>query len=384
MLTGGTRNMLARLLLVVAITFSCLTVSTAGHLDLPADENKEDPGFLGDLAEMRGEELASYLFSLIQPLANTISTCLWLEDDALQVTEGLRVIVFAPHPDDESLAAGGLMNQVVAQGGAVRVVFVTNGDGYREALQQQLGDEPGSSQDFIEYGKQRREEALQAMCELGIPSEDIIFLGFPDGGIDDLLKDHWSRLTPFTSPHTRFSSVGYTGAFNRWAAYAGVNLKDEIARIIDEFCPDWIILPDPRDYHPDHCATGIFVLEALRQLNQQRELALDNLEILTYLVHFKDYPTSPDWLQEVRKAGLFMSTTGSGTLASTQWLELPLTDDDLESKERALSAHQSQHQILGGFFKIFLTDQEIFGRLDPAQVLAIPQEYALSFKQPNS
>lgn len=79
-----------------------------------------------------------------------------------------------------------------------------------------------------------------------------------------------------------------------------------------------------------------------------------------------------------------MSTTGSGTLASTQWLELPLTDDDLESKERALTAHQSQHQILGGFFKVFLTDQEIFGRLDPAQVLAIPQEYALSFKQPNS
>ncbi len=67
MLTGGTRNMLARLLLVVAITFSCVTVSTAGHHALPADESKEDPGFLGDLAEMRGEELASYLFSLIQP-----------------------------------------------------------------------------------------------------------------------------------------------------------------------------------------------------------------------------------------------------------------------------------------------------------------------------
>ncbi len=94
------------------------------------------------------------------------------------MTEGLRVIVFAPHPDDESLAAGGLMNQVVAQGGAVRVVFVTNGDGYREALQQQLGDEPGSSQDFIEYGKQRREEALQAMCELGIRPRISFFWDF--------------------------------------------------------------------------------------------------------------------------------------------------------------------------------------------------------------
>src|SRR5207247_6384648 len=41
-----------------------------------------------------------------------------------------RVLVFAPHPDDESLAAGGLITRLVHAGDAVRVVFVTNGDGY--------------------------------------------------------------------------------------------------------------------------------------------------------------------------------------------------------------------------------------------------------------
>jgi LmbE family N-acetylglucosaminyl deacetylase len=264
------------------------------------------------------------------------------------------------------------------------VVFVTNGDGYPEAVRRQLGRAPRFSHDFIEYGRQRHDEALQAMCELGVPPEDAIFLGFPDDGIDDLLKDHWSRLTPYTSPYTRYSSAGYKDSFSRWVGYAGVNLKDEMAKIIGEFCPDWIILPDPRDYHPDHCATGIFVLEALRQLNQQGVVAFGDIDILTYLVHFKDYPTSPNWLQEVQKAGLFMSTTGCAILSSTEWLDLPLTTEDLESKERALAAHQSQHQMLGGFFKIFQTHEEIFGRLAPAQALAIPQEYALFFKQPNS
>ena len=79
-----------------------------------------------------------------------------------------------------------------------------------------------------------------------------------------------------------------------------------------------------------------------------------------------------------------MSPTGCGLLSSTEWLELPLSNEDLDAKERALMAHQSQQQMLGGFFKIFLNPREIFGTLDPAQVLAIPQEYALFFKQPNS
>ena len=373
-----------RLLMVVLASFLCLTIPPLAHSEIAAEDVESDDCFRSDLVEIEAIDISKIFSNLIRPLANTVSTYLSSTDDDLLVTRGLRVIVFAPHPDDEALAAGGLMHQVVERGGEVRVVFVTNGDGYPEAVRRQLGHAPRSSHDFIEYGRQRHDEALQAMCELGVPPEDVIFLGFPDDGIDDLLKDHWSRLTPYTSPYTRYSSAGYKDSFSRWVVYAGVNLKDEMTKIIDEFCPDWIILPDPRDYHPDHCATGIFVLEALRQLNQQGHVAFGDLEILTYLVHFKDYPSSPNWMQEVRKSGLFMSTTGCAILSSTEWLDLPLTTEDLGSKERALAAHQSQHQMLGGFFKIFQTHEEIFGRLAPAQVLAIPQEYALFFKQPNS
>lgn len=374
-----------RLLMVLLISFLLLATpfTRYGHQELFAEDWGTDPCFLCDLEEVRIEDLSRAFFDFIQPLAQSVYTSMSIPDDELHVGRGLRVIVFAPHPDDEALSAGGLMQRVVEQGGEVRVVFVTNGDGYPEAVRRQLGHAPRSSQDFIDYGRQRHDEALQALCELGVPPNDAIFLGFPDDGIDDLLKEHWSKLTPYTSPHTRLRCAGYKESYRRWVVYAGVNLKEEITRIIDGFCPDWIILPDPRDYHPDHCATGIFVLEALRQLNQKGDVVLSNLEILTYLVHFKDYPTSPTWMQEARSSGLFMSPTGCAILSSTEWLELPLTDEDLKGKELALAAHQSQHQMLGGFFKDFENSVEIFGKLDPAQALAIPQEYALFFKQPN-
>ena len=174
-----------------------------------AEDEAADVSLLPDSTEVQSEDLSEILANLIRPLISMVSAYVPAGEDELKVTRGLRVIIFSPHPDDESLAAGGLMHRVVSQGGEVRVVFVTNGDGYPEAVRRQLGHPARSSQDFIEYGMRRHDEALQALCELGVPPEDAIFLGFPDDGIDDLLKDHWSKLTPYTSPHTQFSRARY-------------------------------------------------------------------------------------------------------------------------------------------------------------------------------
>ena len=39
-----------------------------------------------------------------------------------------RAVILAPHPDDDVIDAGGLMQRVLATGGEVRVVFVTDGE----------------------------------------------------------------------------------------------------------------------------------------------------------------------------------------------------------------------------------------------------------------
>jgi len=42
--------------------------------------------------------------------------------------ERVRMLVVSPHPDDESLAVGGLIQAVLAAGGAVDVLLLTDGD----------------------------------------------------------------------------------------------------------------------------------------------------------------------------------------------------------------------------------------------------------------
>src|SRR6185436_12115926 len=53
----------------------------------------------------------------------------------LEVPEATRLLVVAPHPDDEMLAAGGLMQRVLSTHGTVQVVYLTDGDAYLEGVQ---------------------------------------------------------------------------------------------------------------------------------------------------------------------------------------------------------------------------------------------------------
>ena len=303
----------------------------------------------------------------------------------LNVPSGIRLMVFSPHPDDESLGASGIIQRVRSTGGKVSVVFMTNGDGYKEAVRRYLMRTQTTSSDYIEYGKMRHDEAIQAACQLGLQPEDAVFLGFPDDGIDDLWNDYWSRFKPFTSPFTRYESPPYKECFSRVVKYSGVDLSNEIARVIKGFAPDWVLMPDLRDEHPDHYTTGAFVLDALRKLNQEGEISLENIRLLTYLVHYIDYPDGRTWIRKVNRAGVGGTRFIGSILSTTQWFNLPLTPDEMEGKWHALEAHKSQFDMLGWFFKKFVRPPyELFGRLDAAQALAIPQVYAIALKRRNS
>ena len=76
--------------------------------------------------------------------------------------------MIAPHPDDEVLGAGGLMQRVKSTGGAVRVVYLTDGDGYPEGVKEEDHVETPTAKDYLGYGKQRRREAHAALIRLGL------------------------------------------------------------------------------------------------------------------------------------------------------------------------------------------------------------------------
>lgn len=315
-------------------------------------------------------------------LPNQPASQLLFTSKELTVPPRVRLIVFAPHPDDETLAAGGLIQRVLGSGGAVRVVFVTNGDGYVDGVRREVQRIHTSTLDFIEYGRRRHDEALRALHHFGIPPSDGIFLGFPDDGIDDLWAGHWSPQRPYTSPYTRSDRPPYKDSLSQHVEYAGADLESEIERTLRDFAPEWVLMPDPRDRHPDHCTTGVFVLDALRRLRQERSAPFDRTQVFTYLVHYPDYPASSAWVREIAGAGVGGSLTAGRVLSAAHWLHLALTSTELAGKRNAVAEYHSQIQVMNPFLKQFLRTFELFGQLDATQVTGVADEYAARFHRP--
>ncbi len=291
-----------------------------------------------------------------------------IQSPILEIPEGARFLFFSPHPDDEVLAASGLIQRVIEDEGKVRVVYMTNGDGYVEGVRISCGRTDISPEDYITYGIKRHDEAVKAIEELGLQSEDGCFLGFPDQGIDSLWKRFWSSLKPYTSPYTHFSSPDYRTSFERWKKYAGADLDGMIQEIITSFDPDWIVMPDPRDLHPDHSATGVFVLNALHKLHERDAFSVADIDALTYLVHYPGYPTSNAWKERVEKGGFGGSEEIARVLSGIDWVNMTLTAEEVGKKQLAIADYKTQIQVLGNFMKQFIRSGETFGVLDTGQI----------------
>ena len=93
-------------------------------------------------------------------------------------------MMIAPHPDDESLDAGVLLQRAVAARSAVRIVYATDGDD--NPWPQRLLEKRWrlNDADRARWGKRRRKEAIAALSMLGLSGAHARFLGLPDQGND--------------------------------------------------------------------------------------------------------------------------------------------------------------------------------------------------------
>ena len=278
----------------------------------------------------------------------------------LKVPPKLRLLVVAPHPDDESLGAGGLMQRVLDSGGRVHVLFMTSGDGYPEAVALATGHRQPTAVDYRGFGELRRAEALVALEQYHILPLSVTFLGFPDGGLAEI----WRRgpLVPaYESPFTREDRPPYPEAFNPNARYTSRELIGQIAHLVALADPDWIALPTPLDQHPDHCATFTFVLAALKSLGAEPggESKIPDL-LLTYLVHDSRWPPPPS------AGGLLPEPPVS--FPPARWSSLPLDRAQLEAKLGALESHRTQAAVMDRLFRSLARPNEIFGVIERAQL----------------
>jgi LmbE family N-acetylglucosaminyl deacetylase len=265
----------------------------------------------------------------------------------LPLDRAARVLVVAPHPDDETLAAGGLMQRVHAAGGTLRVVYLTDGEGFPEAVKAEEGREHVTASDYRALGRERKDEARSALRTLGIDGDALTFLGFPNGGLSSLLKVYWSeRHPPYESPYTRRDRPTKSEIIEPGAKFRGEDLTQELATIIGTFRPTLIVAPRAEEQHADHCAAWFFVADALGDVARvDRDFHAD---LITYVIHFDTWP----WSGEVPS----LPAGRSG------WLRLRLTDQELQRKRDAIHKYKTQMRVMDSFLEAFARRTEVFAR----------------------
>jgi LmbE family N-acetylglucosaminyl deacetylase len=122
--------------------------------------------------------------------------------------EFAKVLVIAPHPDDESIGCGGTLALLGSSGCRIEVVFVSDGSALRV-----------SGRRAEDISTSRRREA-EAACEILNASPS--FLGLPDGDLESVTE----------------------------------KMADELHALIADGSPDAIFVPWFLDGHPDHIATS--------------------------------------------------------------------------------------------------------------------------------
>jgi LmbE family N-acetylglucosaminyl deacetylase len=203
-----------------------------------------------------------------------------------------RLLVIAPHPDDETLGAAGLIRRVITRGGTVRVAWMTSGDGFPEGVETEDGITHPRPQDYRSYGTLRDREARAATGALGVTGRSLSFLGFPDEGLCELASTYLSaKARAFESPFTDRISPPLTEQLIRGVRYRGYDVRRELERLFVAFAPTVVASVHPEDEHPDHCSTHIFVHEALDALSAQGRT---RPRMLHYLIHYGHWPLTPD------------------------------------------------------------------------------------------
>ncbi|GGY21958.1 hypothetical protein GCM10008098_13670 [Rhodanobacter panaciterrae] len=195
-----------------------------------------------------------------------------------------RLLVVAPHPDDETIANGLLIQQVLAAGGEVRILLLTAGDNNpwpQRWLERRVWI---GAADRQRWGHRRHAEMLQALECLGVPAQALHTLGWPDMGVTDMLLHAASTAVPV------------------------------LAAAINQFCPSLIALPALDDHHPDHGSAHVLVQLALAE-------QVDPPRLLAYLVH--------------------------GHASDSGFIEILGSAAQSANKRKALAAHRSQMALSG-------------------------------------
>ena len=139
------------------------------------------------------------------------------------------IVVFAPHPDDEILACGGVIAKRIVEGYRVLVIFLT--DGSNSLKEIGVFSHPTPS----EYGVIRKDEAKRAAKAIGLREDNLHFLDIEDRSLEE----------------------------RREIAQKG------IMELLYRYSPVEVYLPQEKEYHVDHRVANCLIRKSIDQLKIQ-------------------------------------------------------------------------------------------------------------------
>lgn len=285
--------------------------------------------------------------------------------------KGERIVVVAPHPDDETLGAGGYIQAAVKAGADVRVIYLTNGDHNQVAFKLYNRSLHLSPKSYVSFGEKRRAEAFTATGLLGLSTNDLTFLGYPDYGTLAIWRDYWEKSARFTSDATRTNAVPYAFAFGPRHPYNAASAAADMTAVLRELKPTRVLVTHPADLNRDHRAAANYVRLALLQLAQEGLRP----DLYFYVIHFGSWPRPVHYHPDVELV------PPAALLDDGLWMTWPLEPDQTETKYKAILQYRTQITTKQYYLESFARTNEIFATITPDLVPFLPDDQPLDLRR---
>jgi LmbE family N-acetylglucosaminyl deacetylase len=259
---------------------------------------------------------------------------------------GDRVLIVAPHPDDETITTAGIIKYCTDNKIPVKVVIMTDGDSYHS------------------LAATRYNETQNATRILGLTPENVIFMGYPDGNLNSLFSVYWDEDKHFTNPDGH-SIIKYSYAYKPNQTISGANLANNLEEVITNYHPTIIIGPDGEDQQIDHKATQAFLEYSAGQVNYTGKR-------YNYLVHLP-----PNWPNPRSYYPDYYLIPPPSLENESNWVVFPLNSTTENLKEAALKSYSSQVPIDSYLFS-FIRKNELFNQYPPLKLTSNSPEIMIN------
>lgn len=281
-----------------------------------------------------------------------------------------RIMVLVPHQDDEILMTAGVISRAVEQGVLISVVIATNGD-------YECND--------YSKGRARLLESLRGLNYLGLPTDNITFMGYPDTGMNEEVS-FLGRLYKEQDTEQQYSSSCsdytygleakadfHTMRYKSPAEYNRKNFKADLKDILKQNRPDHIFTTSDADTHGDHKGLFLFLMEVLKELELEDGY---QPEVYSAIVH--SMAGDDNWPLRSEKIDDFTCPPDFETTCNYRWedrlsFEVPDAMQWENSQEnvkyQALSAYQTALEPNAvDFLYSFVKKEEIFWKTKPQSI----------------